>query len=435
MSMNDTQTETQEIKMLYKVLIAAAMGNFIEWFDFAIYGYLAIILSKLFFPDSGGSLGLIKIFAVFAVAFALRPIGAIIFGTFGDHAGRKRALIVSIALMATATTIIGLLPVYDKIGIMAPVLLSLARCLQGLSAGGEYAGACTYVMEHAPAHQRGKYGSYIPVSTFASFALAAIFTYALSRNLSHEQMLSWGWRIPFLMAAPLGLIGLYIRLSLNETPAFRALEAEHKQAHAPLRDSLTSQWARMLQLGAFISLTALAFYTFTTYFTTYMQVVGHLSRTQSLFVTILAMSFAAIVCPLFGFFTDFVGRRVSIITASLLLIVLIYPALSLTKYSSVPLAIIGILLLALSAVLANVVTAVLLSETFPTRVRYTASAVTYNVAYALFGGTAPLVATWLISFTGDKISPLFYIIAIALLGLVGGTMLPETSRISLAEKV
>lgn len=433
--MQAIRSEDVDVRMLYKVLAAAAMGNFVEWFDFAIYGYLAITLSKLFFAGESASAALIKVFAVFAVAFALRPIGAIIFGTYGDRVGRKRALVVSILLMAGSTTIIGLLPTYDEIGIIAPLLLGLVRCLQGISAGGEYAGACTYVMEHAPATQRGKFGSYIPVSTFASFAFAAIFVFFISRILSHAQMLSWGWRIPFLMAAPLGLIGLYIRLNLNETPAFRALETEHQQAHAPLRDALRTQAWRILQLGAFISLTALAFYTFTTYFTTYMQVVGHLTRTDALFVTVVAMIFAAIACPFFGYFTDFVGRRKSIITAALLLIFLIYPSLYLTHYSSVPIAIIGIILLALSAVLANVITAVLLAETFPTRVRYTASALTYNVAYALFGGTAPLIATWLISITGNTISPMFYIIAIALLGLVGGVMLPETSRISLHQKV
>lgn len=432
--MQAVNSEEPDIRMLYKVLAAAAMGNFVEWFDFAIYGYLAITLSKLFFSGESASAALIKVFAVFAVAFALRPIGAIIFGTYGDRVGRKRALVVSILLMAGSTTIIGLLPTYDTIGILAPLLLGLVRCLQGISAGGEYAGACTYVMEHAPAAQRGKFGSYIPVSTFASFAFAAIFVFFISQILSHAQMMSWGWRIPFLMAAPLGLIGLYIRLNLNETPAFRALEDEHKQAHAPLLDALKTQWRRILQLGAFISLTALAFYTFTTYFTTYMQVVGHLPRTDALLVTVIAMIFAAIACPFFGYFTDFVGRRKSIITAALLLIVLIYPSLSLTRYSSVPLSIIGIMLLALSAVLANVITAVLLAETFPTRVRYTASALTYNVAYALFGGTAPLIATWLISVTGNTISPMFYIIGIAVLGLVGGIMLPETSKIHLHQK-
>jgi MHS family proline/betaine transporter-like MFS transporter len=417
--------------LLTKVLLAAAIGNFVEWFDFGIYGFLATTLAHEFFPGGDQTVALIKTFAVFAVAFALRPLGAVVFGMIGDRIGRKRTLAITILLMAGATTLCGLLPTYAQIGIFAPLLLTLTRSIQGFSTGGEYAGACAYVMEHAPHDQRGRYGSFLPVSTFGSFAVAAIVAFALSATLSHADMNSWGWRIPFLAAAPIGLIGLYLRLNLDETPAFQALDAEQARTHAPLREAVLTQWPAMLRLGAFISLTALAFYTFTTYLSTYMQVTGHLSHSDALLSTVVALVFAAAICPFIGRFTDFVGRRKTMLTAAASLILLVYPALMLARSGVVALAVAGALLLAIGAAIANVVTAPLLSEVFPTRTRYTASAVTYNFAYTIFGGTAPLVATYLIAVTGDNAAPALYLLAIAVFALAGGLMLPETGKVSL----
>ena len=417
---------------LRKVIAAAAVGNFVEWFDFAVYGFLATTIAKQFFSSADPSAALLQTFAIFAVAFALRPLGGIVFGTLGDRLGRKRVLSVTVLMMAGATTVIGLLPTYASIGLMAPVLLTLTRCVQGFSAGGEYAGACAYLMEHAPNHKRAWYGSFIPVSTFSAFACAAIMAYLLEASLSAEAMGAWGWRVPFLVAAPLGLVGLYLRWKMEETPAFRHSMAEDKtHAHSPLRETLQQQRGTILRLGAFISLTALSFYMFTTYFATYLQVVGHLSRGQSLMVSTVALLFAAGVCPAAGAFSDRFGRRSTVATTCSWVILTVFPAYWLASAGQVPAAIFGVLLLAVGAVLSGVVTAALLSEVFPTRTRYTASAITYNIAYTLFGGTAPLVATWLISQTGSSLAPAFYLVVIALLALAGGLGLPETSRISL----
>ena len=418
---------------LRKVIVAASIGNFVEWFDFAVYGFLATTIAQQFFPSGDASAALLKTFAVFAVAFAFRPLGGLFFGMLGDKIGRKRTLAFTILLMAGATTIIGLLPVYAAIGVTAPILLTIIRCAQGFSAGGEYAGACAYLMEHAPRGKRAWYGSFVPVSTFAAFASAAIFAYALEASLSAEAMSSWGWRVPFLVAAPLGLVGLYLRWKLDETPAFQAVEEDHAIAHSPLKETLRHHGGSILALGAFISLTALSFYMFTTYFTTYLQVAGGLNRATALLVSLIALLFAAAMCPLAGAFSDKVGRRVTVITACILLAVMVYPSFLMASSGSFAGSIIGVLLLATGAVLCNVVTAALLSETFPTRTRYTASAITYNMAYTIFGGTAPLMATWLIGLTGSNLAPAFYLIAIALLGLVGGLALRETSRVSLDE--
>jgi MHS family proline/betaine transporter-like MFS transporter len=416
---------------LRKVIGAAAIGNFVEWFDFAVYGFLATTIAQQFFASGDSTVALLKTFAVFAVAFAFRPLGGVVFGMLGDRLGRKRVLASTILLMAGATTLIGLLPTYAVIGLWAPALLTLVRCVQGFSAGGEYAGACAYLMEHAPQHKRAWYGSFVPVSTFSAFACAAVLAYALESNLSSAAMASWGWRLPFLIAAPLGIVGLYLRWRLDETPAFQAVAREDAVAHSPLSETLRTHGRAILCLGAFVSLTALSFYMFTTYFATYLQVAGGLNRASALLVSVIALVFAALICPLAGAFSDRVGRRMTILCTGAWLIVVVYPAFLLASSGVLMAAIAGVMLLAVGAVLSGVVTAALLSETFPTRTRYTASAITYNMAYTLFGGTAPLLATWLIGQTGSTLSPAFYLMAVAVMALVGGMALPETSRISL----
>ncbi|AGT08836.1 MFS transporter [Paracoccus aminophilus] len=421
---------------LRKVIRAAAMGNYVEWFDFAVYGFLATTIANQFFPSESVSLGLLKTFGVFAVAFAMRPLGGMFFGVLGDRIGRKQILSLTILLMAGATTLIGLLPTHASIGIAAPILLTVLRCLQGFSAGGEYAGSIAYVMEHSPRDKRGWYGSFIPVSTFSAFASAAALVFLLEHSLSADAMASWGWRVPFLIAAPLGLIGIYLRLRMEETPVFKALAAEdNTHAHSPLRETLQSQSRLILRLGAFISLTALSFYMFTTYFATYLQVVGGLSRPSALLVTLTALVFAAAFCPLAGKLSDRFGRRKTIMFVCGWLLVMVIPAFALASSGQLLLAIPGVILLAIGALTANVVTAALMSETFPTRTRYTASAFTYNMSYTLFGGTAPLMATWLINATDNNLSPAIYLMAVAVLAAAGGLMLRETSRISLVDEV
>lgn len=419
---------------LRKVTTAAAIGNFVEWFDFAVYGFLATLIARNFFSPQLPQAALLQTFLVFAVAFALRPLGGVIFGVLGDKFGRKAILSLTVLLMAGSTTIIGLLPGYSDIGIAAPILLTITRCIQGFSAGGEYAGACAYVMEHSPSRQRAWYGSFITVSTFSAFAAAAAFTCLLDAALSAEQMNSWGWRIPFLIAAPLGLVGVYLRLRMEETPAFRAALSASGNTHASLTETLGQQGGNILRLGAFIALTALSFYMFTTYFSTFLQLQGHLSRTAALIVSLIALLFAAGLCPLAGALCDRIGRRKTIATTCVWTILSVFPAWWLAGSGILWAAILGDFLLAVGAVLSGVVTAALLSEVFPTRSRYTASAITYNLAYTIFGGTAPLVATWVIDYTGNTLSPAFYLVLVALLALVGGLALPETSRISLQDE-
>lgn len=412
---------------LRKVTTAAVAGTVIEWFDFAIYGFMAPVLAVTFFPEGNQVVGLLQTFAIFAVAFALRPIGGAYFGVMGDRIGRKKVLALTVMLMSIATVAIGLLPSYQTIGIWAPILLTLARCVQGFSAGGEYAGAVTYVIEHAPADQRSRWSSWMPAATFASFSLAALVSYLLTVGLSPEAMKSWGWRVPFLLAAPLGLVAIYIRHRLEESPLFQQVLDGPKAPHAPLRETLRVQWLPMLRLGGYISLTALSFYIFSTYMTTFLRTVVEMNPAHVLLSNVLALTFAAIIAPFIGRVCDRIGRRMTMVASALLLGGLAVPAYLLASNGTLSSALSAQVMLAVGAVTANVVTAVLLCETFPTVVRYTASAVTYNVAYAIFGGTAPFLATWLISATDNRLAPAYYITAVAAVALVVALLTPETA--------
>lgn len=420
-------TEHADPATLRKVTTAAIAGTVIEWFDFAIYGFMAPIIAVTFFPPGSQLVGLLQTFAIFAVAFALRPIGGAYFGLMGDRLGRKRVLALTVLLMSVATAAIGLLPSYHAIGIWAPILLTVARCVQGFSAGGEYAGAVTYVIEHAPDDQRSRYSSYMPAATFASFALAALCSYLLTVSLSTDQMAAWGWRVPFLIAAPLGLVALYIRHRLDESPLFQQVLDAPAAEHAPLRETLRNEWRPMVRLGCYISLTALSFYIFSTYMTTFLRTVVGMDPRQVLLSNVVALIAATLMAPFIGRICDRVGRKPTMAASALLLGGLSIPAYNLASDGTVLAAVSAQVLLALGAVTANVVTAVLLCEVFPTRVRYTASAVTYNVAYAVFGGTAPFVATWLISASGNRLAPAIYITIVAGVALLVTLFSPETA--------
>lgn len=418
------QQEAVNASQMRKVILAASVGNFIEWFDFAIYAFLATTISHVFFASDDATTQLLKTFAVFAVAFAFRPLGGLVFGILGDRWGRKRTLSMTIIIMTVATLLIGLLPSYESIGIWAAVLLTIIRCVQGFSAGGEYAGACAFVIEHSPDNRRAFFGSVGSSTTFLSFAMAAIMVALLQSVLSSGQMIDWGWRIPFLLSAPFGIVGLYLRMCLTEVSSFQSVKDEMTVGEQ-LNHTVRSQFPTILKLGAFISLTSLTFYTFATYFPTYLEISGSLEKKISLWLTVIALLVAAAICPLIGWFSDKYGRRVTIFIAGVYVIVAILPALTLGASGHIANALIGSLILAIGAACSNVVTAPLLSEVFPGKIRYTASAITYNLAYTIFGGTAPLVATWLIAKTGYSAAPAYYLVIVAVIALAGGTSLKD----------
>lgn len=413
---------------LRKVITASAVGNFIEWYDFAIYGFLATILAAQFFPNENSTTALLETFAVFAVAFALRPLGGLFFGRLGDRLGRRTTLSLTVILISGSTAAIGLMPTYESIGVLAPVLLVIARCLQGFSAGGEYAGACAYVIEHAPPRRRASIASFVPVSTFWSFAFAAGFTFVLSLTLGSDAMAEWGWRIPFLLAIPLGLFGFYLRFKMEESPLFAEAEEDEDLVSSPLKETMVHHWRTILLLVGFVSATGLSFYTFTTYMSTFMSVEGGLSRAEALLSSSICLIVAGVLCPFAGRLSDRIGRRMTTRSACLILIVGVFPSFILAGTGVLWLAIIGQLLLGIGAVMTGVVTAVLMSELFPTKVRYTASATSYNLAYTIFGGSAPFIATLLIDRTGNQLAPAMYLAVVCVIALLASSRLPETAH-------
>ncbi|MGY5318093.1 MFS transporter [Neomicrococcus lactis] len=416
-------------EQLRRVVRASFAGTVVEWFDFAIYGYMATYIAKAFFNSQDPVVGLLETFAVFAVAFALRPLGGMFFGRLGDRIGRKSTLVLTVLLMSGSTAAIGLIPTQAQIGVWAAVLLVLARCLQGFSAGGEYAGATIYVVEHSPDNQRARNSSAMSSATFASFALAAGLGALLSRILPPEDMGSWGWRIPFLISLPIGLIAFYIRAKLQETPEFAAVVGNKEGRKDPsFREVFRTQGPSMLRLGGFVMLTALSFYIYSTYMTTFLTVVVGLSKDLALFSSLISLTLAAIGAPYLGRMADRIGRRRTMQMAAALLAVLTIPSYMIAEQSTLLSATLSQILIGLGAATANVVTSVLMSEMFSTDMRYTASGICYNVTYAIFGGTAPFIATWLVSSTGNGLAPAIYVSIVAVISFIIVTLtMPETA--------
>lgn len=425
----DNALEKVSPERLRRVVSASFAGTVVEWFDFAIYGYMATHIAETFFSSTDPVIGLLETFAVFAVAFCLRPLGGIFFGHLGDRLGRKKILVLTVLLMSGSTAAIGLIPSHETLGLWSAILLVLARCLQGFSAGGEYAGATIYVVEHSPDTRRARYSSAMSAATFSSFALAAGLGALLSFILPAAAMGDWGWRVLFMLSVPMGLIAFYIRSKLHESPEFQAMLDNSASRPVPsLTEVFRTQWGAMLRLGGFVMLTALSFYIYSTYMSTFLITVVGLPQHLALFSSLISLTLATAFTPIMGRISDRIGRKITMQIAAGLLATLTIPAYIIAEQGTFGSAIASQLLIGLGTVAANVVTSVLMSEMFATDVRFTASGACYNITYALFGGTAPFVATWLVVATGQSLSPAIYVAAIAVVSfLVATFFIPETA--------
>lgn len=401
-----------------RVLAGGAVGQFIEYYDFMLYGLSAVVLSKLFFPGESAVIGLLGVFATFGVAFFMRPLGGVFFGTLGDKIGRRKVLFITLLSIGLATTGIGLLPTHDSIGWLAPALLVLCRLVQGFSAGGESVGAPTFVFEHAPVDRRGLWINI----TLAATALPSVFAGGLiliiSQSMSDESFNSWGWRIPFLLALPAAFFGIWIRSRTEESDAFKKARAEEEPGYSPIREAFRRNKSRMLQVIFVMGLVAMGFYSLSGYFVAYVQTTGGLSREQSLLINGAAMLFYSVLLPVAGVVGDRVGRKPMLVAGTVALVLLTVPSFLLVTSGTVASTLAGELLFVVPLCIYGGGCYAFFVEIFDTKTRFTSAAISYNTAFAAFGGTAPLVGTALVAATDNAIAPGIYITAAAAIVLL-----------------
>jgi MHS family proline/betaine transporter-like MFS transporter len=414
-----------------EAVIAGVIGNTLEWYDFAVYGYFVSTISKLFFPSSDPLASTLATYAVFGVGFVMRPVGSILFGIYGDRHGRRKALSAVIFLMAVSTFAIGLLPTYDEVGILAPILLVLARLVQGLSAGGEWGGSTAYIVEYAAEGQRGFTGSWQQFSVGGGFLLGSLSGTVLSFALSPEELTSWGWRMPFLLGIVVGGLGAWLRWRLTDTPKYTEIEEHRAVAKAPLAEALGQYPRETITVFGMTLHNTVAYYISLVYMTGYLINIGGLPQPTAQLIGTVSLTAFVILIPFAGMLSDRIGRRPLLMASCIGFALLGYPFFQLASSGRGDLAFLAqFLMVALLSLYAGSCPAAY-AELFPTRVRYTALSIGYNVAVAIFGGFAPFIATWLIRETGNPLAPAFYVIAAAVITLVVLTRIRETAFLPL----
>ncbi|WP_246632041.1 MFS transporter [Pseudonocardia nigra] len=424
------KTEPVEVdeRTVRKAVGAAAMGNLVEWFDYGIYSYVAIYIAMNFFPGGDENANVALTFALFAVAYLVRPLGGTILGPLGDRIGRKRVLALTIVVMSAASFAIGLLPTFGAIGWAAPILLVVARLIQGFATGGEYGGAAAFIAEYAPDKRRGFYCSFLEFGTTGGFVLAAGMVTLLQVGLSDAAMSSWGWRIPFLIAGPLGLVGLYLRSKLEDTPAFRELEESAQVSESPLKDTLTRHRGPVLTCIGLVLFYNVAVYTILFYMPTYLQTTLGLEATPALLYILGMMLMIMFVIIPVGALSDRIGRKPLIVTSCVGFIVLGYPSFALLAMGTVLGTVGGLVILGLLLVMLLGTMSATLPALFDTDVRYGGFSIGYNLSTSIFGGTAPLILTALVDSTGNNTMPGIYLAVASLISLVAVIKVAESAR-------
>jgi MHS family proline/betaine transporter-like MFS transporter len=417
--------------VLRRAVAASALGNATEWFDYGVYAYVAVEIGKNFFPGQYSTLGSLL---VFAVSFVLRPLGGIVWGPLGDRLGRSTILATTILLMCVATFLVGVIPNYQSIGIWAPILLVLLRVVQGFSTGGEYGGAATFMAEYAPDKKRGFWGSFLEFGTLAGFTAAVVVVYLVNAIVGDQAMEQWGWRIPFLLSLPLGGIGLYLRLKMEDTPVFRELEDSGESepgAVVALKSLLVDYWKPILQLFGLVIALNIVNYTLLAYMPTYLQETIGLSSTSTDLLVVIGQVAMMVAIPFAGALSDRIGRKPCWWISLAGLFVLAIPMFLLMARGLVW-AIVGFTVLGLVYVLQLGTISATFPAMFPTQVRYSGMAISYNVATAAFGGTALAANEALIKVTGNNLIPAMYMMGSCVIGAIALYFVIETKGASLS---
>lgn len=400
-------------RKLYKLVIASSIGNALEWFDLIVYGFFAMTISKLFFPTADETVSLLLALGTFAVSYLIRPLGAIVLGSYADRVGRKAAMLVSIWLMMLGTLLIAIMPTYATIGILAPIGIFVARLIQGFSAGGEFGSATALLVEHAP-ERKGLISSFMFASQGISGLLASGFGLLLSSTLTVDQLESWGWRIPFLFGLLIGPVGLYIRRHIEEAGEFKQSEAEHAPAGTLFRQH---KYRMLLAIGALVLSTSVSYVII--YMPTYAVKQLGLTATIGFTGTLLSGLVLTVLTPFIGHLSDVFGRTRIMFWAALVFIASIYPAFSWLAAHPTLMALLAVLfwMSILKAVYFGGLPA-LMAELFPTRVRATGMALSYNIGTTIFGSFTPFFVAWLIGASGNKLAPSFYLLVTGFLSLI-----------------
>ncbi|MDN6794179.1 MAG: MFS transporter [Propionibacterium sp.] len=422
--------------LMRRAVTGTVVGNAMEWYDVGVYGYLAVVMGQVFLPTASPSIQVIFSLGVFASTYIARPIGGIVLGGLGDRVGRQKVLAATLILMAASTFTIGLLPSYAAIGAAAPVLLVVLKLIQGFSTGGEYAGATTFVSEYAPDERRGFFASILDTGSYIGFALGAAVVSAIQLGLGPEAVLGGAWRIPFLVAGPLGAVAVYFRTKIEESPAFQAqLDAQEeagtdRPADAPssTADLVRTHWRPILIAIMLVAAANTSSYALTSYMPTYLTDSLGYDAVHGTLLTIPVLLVTAACIPLAGRLSDRIGRRPVLWIGSASAVVLSVPAFLLLAHGAIWSTLAGLTLVAVPVIfyISNLASA--LPALFPTAARYGAMGVSYNFAVALFGGTSPLIIETILQLTGNTLSPAFYIIAMSVVGGVGVCFMRESAR-------
>lgn len=426
-----TTAEHAAVSSRRSTTMAGTVGNVLEWYDFAVYGYFAPVLARMFFPSEDHFASMLDAFAVFALGFFMRPIGGLIFGHIGDLMGRKKALMLSVMLMAIPTFLLGCLPTHAQIGTMAATLLVSLRLLQGIAVGGEYTSSVVFLVEQAPQDRRGFFGSWSVFGAVAGILLGSAVGALVTSIIPQADINTWGWRVPFLLGLLVGVAGWIIRRDAFKHDEKQLTVDQTERTKYPILEALKTEWRPILQLIGYTMLNAVGFYTMFVYVTTYLSSVVKIPLNSALEINTISMVVLLACIPYAGHLSDRYGRKRMLLISAVGCIVFGYPLFSLMHHTDLAMVLAGQLGFALLMGIFLGVGPATMVEMFQRKTRCSALSIAYNICLACFGGTSPMVATYLIQRTHDDLAPAFYIMAVATLSAACLLTIPETYKKSL----